>query len=94
MVRADFDPMKDEENLRKHGLPLLAAVRVFEGPFIEEVDRRRSYGEPRFVATGPHPALEDRICVVVYSWRGGTRRIISFRKASDREIRNYRDRHA
>lgn len=89
----EFDPVKNDENLTKHGLPLFAAVRLFEGPFIEEEDRRGGYGETRFIATGPHPALGDRICVVVYTWRDGKRRIISFRKANDREIRKYRDRN-
>lgn len=85
----EFDPEKDRMNRARHALPLAAAELVFEGPFIEEEDRRRDYGETRFVATGPVDEFGGRICVVVYSWRDGVRRIISFRKANDREVRKY-----
>ena len=86
----EFDPVKDQINQARHRLPLGAAELLFEGPFIEEEDRRRNYGETRFVATGPVEEFGDRIYVVVYVWRDGVRRIISFRKANDREIRKYR----
>ena len=86
----EFDPVKDADNRRKHGLPFRAAQLLFDGPFIEEEDRRRDYGETRFIATGPIAAFGDRIFVVIYTWRDNTRRIISFRKANDREIRKYR----
>ncbi len=85
----EFDVAKDEENQRKHDLPLGAAELLFVGPFIEEEDRRRDYGETRFVATGPIAEFGGRIFAVVYTWRGPVRRIISFRKANDREIRKY-----
>ena len=86
----EYDPVKDQINQARHRLPLGAAELLFEGPFIEEEDRRRNYGETRFVATGPVEEFGDRIYVVVYVWRDGVRRIISFRKANDREIRKYR----
>ncbi len=85
-----FDPMKDGINQRKHGLPLRFAQLIFDGPFVEEEDTRFDYGETRFVATGPMEMLNDRVCVVVYMWRDGERRIINFRKANDKEIRRYR----
>ena len=81
---------KDEDNIRTRGLPLGAAELLFTGPFVEEEDARIDYGETRFVATGPIAALGNRIFVVVYTWRENIRRIISFRKANDREIRKYR----
>jgi uncharacterized DUF497 family protein len=90
----ELDPVKDEDNRRKHGLPLEAAEFLFDGPYIEEEDRRGNYGETRFVATGPVERLDNRVCVAVYTWRQGVRRIISFRKANDREIRTYHSRHA
>ena len=81
---------KDEDNIRTRGLPLGAAELLFTGSFVEEEDARIDYGETRFVATGPIAALGNRIFVVVYTWRENIRRIISFRKANDREIRKYR----
>jgi uncharacterized DUF497 family protein len=86
----DYDAAKDRENVRKHGLPLGAAELLFDGSFVEEEDRRRDYGETRFIATGPIPFFGDRIFVVIYTWREGVRRVISFRKANDREVRKYR----
>ena len=86
----ELDPLKDEGNKRKHGLPLDLGAQLFDREFIEEQDERQNYGEARFVATGPIAALADRICVVVYTWRNGTRRLISFRKANDEEIARYR----
>ncbi len=85
----EFDVAKDEDNQRKHDLPLGAAELLFDGPFIEEEDVRRNYGETRFVATGPIAKFGGRLFVVVYTWREQFRRIISFRKANDREIRKY-----
>ena len=94
MIGFELDPLKDEGNRRKHGLPLDFGAQLFDRDFIEEQDERYNYGEPRFVATGPIADLADRICVVVYTWRGPKRRLISFRKANDEEVARYRDRHA
>ena len=85
-----LDPDKALINRRKHHLNLALGIEIFDGPFIEEEDDRVDYGEPRFVAMGPVPSLDDRICAVVYTWRGTERRLISFRKANDKEIGKYR----
>ena len=85
----EIDDAKAAYNMTKHKLPLNAAQLLFDGPFIEEEDRRSDYGESRFVATGPVARFGDRVCVAVYTWRGPVRRIISFRKANDREVRKY-----
>lgn len=86
----EYDPLKSEVNISRRGLPFQLAEFLFDGPFVEEEDARVDYGEPRFIATGPIAILENRIFVVVYTWRGSTRRIVSFRKANDREIGKYR----
>ena len=86
----EFDPVKDRANIEERGLSFRLAEFLFDGPFIEEEDARRAYGEPRFIATGPIAILDGRIFVVAYTWRGAARRIISFRKANDRETRRYR----
>ncbi len=85
----EVDDAKAMINWEKHRLPLSAAIFVFDGPFIEEEDKRTDYGETRFVATGPVTRFANRICVAVYTWRGPVRRIISFRKANDKEVRKY-----
>ena len=91
MIQYDMD--KDTENQRERGRPFAAAEFLFDGPFIEEHDARGDYGESRFVASGPIAQFGHRVFVVVYTWRANMRRIISFRKANDREIREYRHSH-
>ncbi|MDX3928793.1 MAG: BrnT family toxin [Shinella sp.] len=45
-------------------------------------DDRKDYGEQRFFTVG---FLGDRMVVVVWTWRDRHQRIISMRKANDRE---------
>ena len=49
-------------------------------------DRRKDYGEPRYVILCP---LEDTLLHVTYTVRGGSIRLISARRASKREKRDY-----
>ena len=86
----EFDPEKSVENVSIGRLPFDFAGLLFEGPFVEEPDLRFDYGETRFMATGPIEDLGGRVFVVVYTWRGHIRRIVSFRKANDKEVRKYR----
>jgi hypothetical protein len=92
-VLFEFDPLKDQANQRKHGLPLDAGALILAGPFIEEEIDRSDLPEPRFKAIGPLPGLGDRLFVLVYCWRGNRRRFISVRKASEAEVRRYRRDH-
>ena len=63
------------------------AVRVFLDPDrLVEHDDRFDYGEPRYRSVGQ---VEGRVFVVVYTPRGGRLRIISARKANERERRRY-----
>ena len=89
----DFDPEKSEENVRNRGLSFEFAPLIFDGSFIEEQDERFDYGETRFVATGPIAEFGNRVFVVVYMWRDNIRRIISFRKANEKEVGKYRAHH-
>jgi uncharacterized DUF497 family protein len=83
----EWDQGKSERNLRERGFDFEFVTRIFDGPIIEEEDRRRDYGENRIVATGK---TEDGVFVVIYTWRGRRRRIISARPASRRERDDYR----
>jgi voltage-gated potassium channel len=49
-------------------------------------DVRRDYAEARTIAIG---RIGTRVQVVVFTWRDGSRRIISARKANPREVRFY-----
>lgn len=89
----EFDPDKDVINRGKHELMLGLGAEIFDRQYVEEEDSRVDYGETRFAATGPVASLDDRICVVIYTCRESVRRLISFRKANEKEIRKYRDSH-
>ena len=77
---------KSARNLRERGFDFEFVTGIFDGPVVDEEDRRRDYGERRFHATGQ---MEGRFFVVVYTWRGDRRRIISARPASRRERDDY-----
>ena len=90
-MRFDWDPAKNERTVRERGLPFAYAVRIFDGPIIEQEDTRRDYGETRIVALG---VVDGREYVVVYTDRrdaeGPVRWIISARKAKPKEQGRYR----
>jgi uncharacterized DUF497 family protein len=81
-VKIDYDPAKRASNLKKHGLDFEDCPQVFAGPIVEGPDERRDYGEPRVVTLG---LLNERVVIVVWTPRNGTRRIFSMRKANDGE---------
>ena len=63
---------------------------LFDGPVTETVDGCTDYGETRINALGE---IDGRVYFVTYTWRGAVRRIISARKANEREQRTYHTRH-
>jgi len=50
------------------------AGKIFENPVVERLDDRKDYGEERYIAIGH---WNEEFLVVVYTWRGSNRRIIS-----------------
>ncbi len=87
-VEIEFDDQKNAANQAKHGLPLSLAALLFEGDYKEKTDDRQDYGEPRIIAMG---SIAGRLCVCIYTWRKGIRRIISLRKANRRESDAYHE---
>jgi uncharacterized DUF497 family protein len=61
-------------------------VKIFEDGFIEAEDRRRDYGEQRFVTVGQ---VDDVVLTVVWTPSENLRRIISARPASRAERDRY-----
>ncbi|MFZ5548078.1 MAG: BrnT family toxin [Pseudomonadota bacterium] len=85
-MRYEFDPAKQAINVAKHGIWFKAADD-FEWETAQfEVDGRKAYGEPRLVVTG---RIGTRVHVMVVTLRGNAVRIISLRKASQREVKRY-----
>lgn len=86
-MRIEFDPVKSKKNILKHGIGFDVAVRALSDPHkIVTVDTRKDYGELRYIVVGK---VERTTLVVVYTMRGDTFRIISARKANEREKRKY-----
>ncbi len=50
------------------------------------LDTRKDYGEKRWSALVP---MENRLYFVSYTWRQDTMRVISLRKANNREVNKY-----
>ena len=85
-----FDHAKDATNQAKHGAALSDALGFeWEGALIWP-DTRQDYGEPRMVALG---YIGLRLMVLVFVERPANkptqRRIISLRKANQREVKRY-----
>ena len=83
----EWDNRKAAQNDAKHGVPFEYAVRVFLDPHrLDSEDTRRDYGEERWLTLG---RIEGRLFAVAYTPRGKVIRLISARKANDREQRKY-----
>ena len=85
-VSFEWDPVKAEANLTKHGVEFVDVFAVFEDDFAMNV-AESSCGEERFVAIGMDGL--GRVVVVCYTWRGDNVRIISARAASPSEREAY-----
>lgn len=85
----EWDESKSEACFRERGFDFAYAARAFFDPNrIVHADTRHSYGEERYRLMGK---VERRLFVVVYTPRLDAMRIISARKANQREIRHYED---
>jgi len=84
----DWDEDKNAENIRKHELDFCDAWEVFERPMLQKLDVRQPYGEERYLAFG---VLERKVVAIVFTERGDTIRVISFRRARRDERRYYKE---
>lgn len=82
----EWDEPKRLRNLEEHGVDFRRAVQIFDDVVLEAPDTRQSYGEIRFRALGH---VEDEYYMVVYTWRGDARRIISAWKVGNDGRRRY-----
>jgi uncharacterized DUF497 family protein len=94
MCRFDWDPVKNRENLRKHGLRFETAKLVFEDPWIlSRRDLSHDDSEERYNAPGE--IAPDAVAFVVFTvWEREemeTIRLISARAASAHEKRSYEE---
>jgi uncharacterized protein len=83
-MQIEFDGIKRDKTLAERSLDFARAGEVFAGRHLTRADTREDYVEERFVTAG---WLDGRQVVVVWTPRGEARRIISMRKANEREIK-------
>ncbi len=85
----EWNRNKAASNFRTHGVRFEYATRVFDDPFrIEREDDSENYGEQRFQVIG---MVESHLLFVVYTDRNDVIRIISARKATSHERRQYHE---
>ena len=82
-----WDPNKAEINFKKHGIRFSDADVVLYDPFAMTLEEHVVANEQRFVTVGADAV--GRIIAVVYSYRADTIRLISGRKATSKERKQY-----
>lgn len=85
-MKIEFDQVKSEKNRQERNLPFEQAAEFDWAGASYAEDVRNPYPERRFVAVG---YLGDRVHVLCFTSVPGGVRIISFRKANDREEKRY-----
>ncbi len=87
-MKISYDPEKRARTLIERGLDFDDAVELFAGRHYGDPDDRRDYGEPREISVG---VVRGEVVVVVWTERGGGRRVISMRKADRDERADYNE---
>ena len=85
-MKFEWDKSKNLSNFDKHGVDFSDAAEIFSTVRVTIVDNKQDYGEIRKITVG---TIGESVCVVVYTERDETTRIISARKANARERRKY-----
>jgi len=84
----EWDKKKADQNIRKHGISLEEAATVFGDPFsITIYDPLHSQDEDSSVILGT--SNKNRVLVVIHTDRQDRIRIISARKATKKERKQY-----
>ncbi len=86
-MRLQYDSDKAAANLRKHGVSFADAEGVLEDPLAVTVEEPDAEGERRLITVGLGSAGE--LLVVVYAERDDEYRLISARRATRKERKDY-----
>jgi uncharacterized DUF497 family protein len=87
MARVTWDERKRLRVLASRGVDFILVSGIFEGPMLIEPDRRREYGEARYIAIGEFegeyytvvytpridPGTGEDIVRIITAWRSGRR---------------------
>ena len=89
-IAFEWDDAKADLNLAKHRMSFERVTEVFSDPNLATVNATREEdGEARVKAIG---RISGRLYAVVYTQRGGAKRLISARRANASEEKIYGDR--
>lgn len=86
-INIEFDPIKAKTNRFKHGVSFAQAEEALQDFMAVTIEDPDAVAEQRFITLG----MDDngRLLIVVYTMRGDHIRLISARKASKGETRQY-----
>jgi uncharacterized DUF497 family protein len=82
----EWDETKNRSNIKKHGFDFADAKEMFRGAILIRPDTQEDYGEPRWIGIG---VIRGRVGFVAFTEREETIRIISLRKATYEERKEY-----
>jgi uncharacterized DUF497 family protein len=85
-MKIDFDPIKNEKNIRERGLSFERVAEVDFNTALIFPDTRKEYGETRYIALC---YLDRRLHVLCFTETESGIRVISLRKANEREAKRY-----
>lgn len=84
----EYDPKKSQANQAKHGISFKEAQALWDDP--RGVDIRLSYpDEPRYARIAKLSAAHEEIWTAIFTFRGQKARLISVRRARDKEKKAY-----
>lgn len=83
-IQFEYDDVKSEANLAKHGIDFDAAQEIWEGFHIRVAAKRKD--EKRFAVVG---IAQRRYWTAITTYRGFVVRIISVRRATSKEVAWY-----
>lgn len=91
MLELEFDENKRNLTFEQRQLDFADANQIFQGVHMTAPDKRNDYGETRYITIG---YVHTRLTVIVWTYRPNEtapthRRIISMRKANEREQQKF-----
>ncbi len=88
-MKVEFDPAKNDTNVRKHGVSLADGDGVLLDPLAITIEEASFEGECRWVTVGVNSL--GSLMVVVWTQRGESIRLISARRVTPTERRAYEE---
>lgn len=87
-MEISYDPKKNYRNIVQRGLPFDDAAYFDFETSIQYIDMRHDYGEKRILSIG---YMGERLHVLCFVETTTGIRVISFRKANQREVKKYEE---